>query len=208
MAISYNEIPSEILGLTNAEIAAHMSAMTTGPIKVDKLRDYLNRQGLMKPKVDGGWRGRLVDALDPSVALQTKQVLSEGIDHIAIPSTLTIASHTTEWALPIALMLAELQVVTLADGQPVITATQAAGFYGNDGGLRYPSGVTAEQVAAAKSAKAAQDVLDAKRAAVNAAITSSGITETCSGTLAIIAIHDLPGFKAAFADIAAAVEAL
>lgn len=165
------------LGLTNAsdaDAAATLSVVTSGPIAVDQVLFFLASNGLFeKDATDGTATGSLAAIItDENADAQLRSGLREFVNHLHRPGSQEIATHQTTWALKAAGLLSVLQSAA------VVTSQQVAAFYQLDGGLLFPSGVTEQQVATARADQAAlqlkENALEAIKTRANAAMEAAG----------------------------------
>lgn len=169
MAISYSDIPESILEETDAEIAYILSCTTKGPVDVPSVRFWLKNTKpyplLVKSELTGTVQGVLWNVMqDVNTPAEIVSGLTEFAEHVLDPTSKTVATHTPTWAKKAEDLLSALE----ASG--VITHEQHVEFHDLDGGLKYPSAVTEQDVTDARAAKATQDAADAARAEVAAII--------------------------------------
>ncbi len=133
---------------SNEDTAGTLSALTSGPIAVGSLRLWLRVNGLLsRNPVTNAWAGSLAALLDQASPFYAGML--EFVEHVFDDQMQTIATHQPQWAEKAAVLLGSLVA------EEIITLEHVAAFYQLDGGLVFPSGVTAQQVADAKAERAA-----------------------------------------------------
>lgn len=139
-----------LLGESDATVAATLSAITSGPIAVDAVLYWLAKNGLY----DTDKTGTIADLIvSPTTPVEVAQGLRNLVNHLYRPGSKTIATHQAAWAVTAATLIAAL-------GQmEVLSESQITEFYALDGGKVFPDGVTAQQVADARAAKLLDDAV-------------------------------------------------
>lgn len=174
MAIfDFGGLSAELQAKTDAELAAILPILTTGPIKVKDSADgtvglitWLRKQDLAYQVEAGDFIGPIKDASqNQAFAESQRNALRMFLGHIARTDSETLHTNQPDIAALAAGVLAILK------GASIVTDAQIAAFYALDGGLAYP-GVTEAEIT---TSRANYTDLATREAALNAVVDKADL---------------------------------